>query len=170
MTWRAISSARARSATVGTIPVKETVTSAVPHVLPGAPGRHRRREVLFAAGSAERSYFEWLSKLASGTGNFGSRLDLSDVEHAAIWRLVARVRAILERQHRPQGYNLGVNVGVAAGQTVEHAHLHVIPRYAGDVPEPRGGLRWIIPAKLPIGNSSRDWRGRCEASKASRCC
>jgi len=40
-----------------------------------------------------------------------------------------------------------VNVGPTAGQTVDHAHLHIIPRYAGDVPEPRGGIRWIIPAK-----------------------
>jgi diadenosine tetraphosphate (Ap4A) HIT family hydrolase len=54
---------------------------------------------------------------------------------------------ILVREHRPQGYNLGVNVGVAAGQTIAHAHLHVIPRYAGDVPQPRGGIRWIIPER-----------------------
>jgi diadenosine tetraphosphate (Ap4A) HIT family hydrolase len=74
-------------------------------------------------------------------------LALSEDEHAAIWRLVGQVRAMVGQQHRPHGYNLGVNVGDVAGQTVGHAHLHVIPRYAGDVPEPRGGIRWIIPAK-----------------------
>jgi diadenosine tetraphosphate (Ap4A) HIT family hydrolase len=47
----------------------------------------------------------------------------------------------------PDGYNLGVNVGRAAGQTVMHAHLHVIPRYRGDHPDPRGGVRWIFPKK-----------------------
>jgi diadenosine tetraphosphate (Ap4A) HIT family hydrolase len=74
-------------------------------------------------------------------------LRLTDDEHAAIWRLVASVRALLDGVHRPQAYNLGVNVGATAGQTVDHAYLHIMPRYAGDVPEPRGGIRWIIPAK-----------------------
>ena len=50
------------------------------------------------------------------------------------------------REGEPQGYNVGVNVGVAGGQTVGHVHVHVIPRYAGDVDDPRGGIRWIIPA------------------------
>jgi diadenosine tetraphosphate (Ap4A) HIT family hydrolase len=68
-------------------------------------------------------------------------------EGAAVWRLISPVRDLLEQRFRPDGYNLGVNVGLAAGQTVDHAHVHVIPRYAGDVPEPRGGIRWIIPAK-----------------------
>jgi diadenosine tetraphosphate (Ap4A) HIT family hydrolase len=76
-------------------------------------------------------------------------LALSGDEHAAIWRLVAPVRDIIDRQHRPQGYNVGVNVGAAAGQTVDHAHLHLIPRYIGDVSDPRGGIRWIIPARAP---------------------
>jgi diadenosine tetraphosphate (Ap4A) HIT family hydrolase len=74
-------------------------------------------------------------------------LSLSDNEHAAIWGLAREVRAIIDRDHHPNGYNLGVNVGSVAGQTVDHAHLHIIPRYAGDVPEPRGGIRWIIPSK-----------------------
>jgi diadenosine tetraphosphate (Ap4A) HIT family hydrolase len=74
-------------------------------------------------------------------------LYLSEREHAAMWRLVGEVRAIIDRDHRPQGYNLGVNVGSVAGQTVDHAHLHIIPRYPDDVPEPRGGIRWIIPTR-----------------------
>src|SRR5213594_1841457 len=74
-------------------------------------------------------------------------LRLTANEGLAVWRLLAPVRELLDRQFKPGGYNLGVNVGEIAGQTVDHAHLHVIPRYAGDVPEPRGGVRWIIPAK-----------------------
>ena len=55
----------------------------------------------------------------------------------------------LRRGFPTDALNLGVNIGVAAGQTVAHAHLHVIPRFAGDVTEPRGGVRWIIPARAP---------------------
>lgn len=54
--------------------------------------------------------------------------------------------AILAR-HRPDGFNIGMNLGRAAGQTVDHLHLHVIPRYAGDVEDPRGGVRWVVPAR-----------------------
>lgn len=76
-------------------------------------------------------------------------LALTPEEYAAIWELVARLRPELDRRHRPDGYNVGANVGAAGGQTVDHAHLHFIPRYAGDVSEPRGGIRWIIPARAP---------------------
>jgi diadenosine tetraphosphate (Ap4A) HIT family hydrolase len=74
-------------------------------------------------------------------------LALSEVEQAGVWALVTPVRRAIEKRLRPDGYNLGVNVGDAAGQTIAHAHLHVIPRYAGDVPDPRGGIRWILPQK-----------------------
>jgi diadenosine tetraphosphate (Ap4A) HIT family hydrolase len=47
----------------------------------------------------------------------------------------------------PQGYNIGINDGAAAGQTVPHLHLHLIPRFEGDLPDPRGGVRWVIPEK-----------------------
>ena len=72
---------------------------------------------------------------------------LTPAEQTAMWRLVNTVRARIERELHPDGYNVGVNVGQAAGQTVGHAHIHLIPRYAGDVEDPRGGIRWIIPAK-----------------------
>ena len=68
-------------------------------------------------------------------------------EQAAVWSLVNDVRLRIEAIRAPDGYNLGINVGAAAGQTVDHAHLHVIPRFRGDVADPRGGVRWIIPAK-----------------------
>jgi diadenosine tetraphosphate (Ap4A) HIT family hydrolase len=74
---------------------------------------------------------------------------LTAAEQTAMWRLVNTVRSRIERELHPDGYNLGVNVGQAAGQTVGHAHIHLIPRYAGDVDDPRGGIRWIIPAKAP---------------------
>ena len=61
--------------------------------------------------------------------------------------LVRQVKDILQKQFDPQGFNIGVNCGEAGGQTVFHAHIHVIPRYAGDVSSPRGGIRNIIPGK-----------------------
>ena len=74
-------------------------------------------------------------------------LALTEEEQTAIWALVAPARKNIERDHSPDGYNIGVNIGAAGGQTVPHAHLHVIPRYSGDVQDPRGGIRWIIPSK-----------------------
>jgi diadenosine tetraphosphate (Ap4A) HIT family hydrolase len=74
-------------------------------------------------------------------------LDLTGEEQAGIWALVPAVRLQIEATEVPDGYNIGISVGEAAGQTVSHAHLHVIPRYRADVRDPRGGIRWIIPAK-----------------------
>jgi diadenosine tetraphosphate (Ap4A) HIT family hydrolase len=81
-------------------------------------------------------------------------LALTPEEEAAVWALVPSVRRHIEADRTPDGYNIGINVGEAAGQTVAHAHLHVIPRYHGDVPDPRGGIRWIIPARAAY------WEGR----------
>ncbi len=61
--------------------------------------------------------------------------------------MVNSTKAIIDERHHPDGYNIGVNVGAAAGQTVFHLHLHVIPRFVGDVKDPRGGVRHVIPAK-----------------------
>lgn len=68
-------------------------------------------------------------------------------ERDAMLELVLGTRALLERKHHPDGYNLGINVGEAAGQTIYHVHLHLIPRYTGDVANPRGGVRGVIPAR-----------------------
>ena len=68
-------------------------------------------------------------------------------ERVAMWALADEARELLLRAYRPEGFNLGVNVGEAAGQTVFHVHLHVIPRYRGDVPNPRGGIRAVIPER-----------------------
>ena len=70
---------------------------------------------------------------------------LSPDEQAALWELARIVRERLDRESHPDAYNLGVNVGRDAGQTVFHVHLHVIPRFRGDVPDPRGGVRWVVP-------------------------
>jgi diadenosine tetraphosphate (Ap4A) HIT family hydrolase len=78
-----------------------------------------------------------------------SLFDLPDEELASIWRLVAEVRGKLAMELTPDGFTIGVNDGPAAGQTVLHAHVHVIPRRAGDVADPRGGVSWVVPAKAP---------------------
>src|SRR4051794_37400805 len=72
-----------------------------------------------------------------------SLFDLAVEEQAALWRWVALVRAGLFDGLNPDGFNVGVNDGVAAGQTVMPAHVHVIPRRSGDVADPRGGVRWV---------------------------
>jgi len=74
-------------------------------------------------------------------------LALATSTQSAIFSLISKVREVIEKEMCPHGYNLGVNVGKAAGQTISHAHFHVIPRYEGDVPNPKGGIRWIIPDK-----------------------
>jgi diadenosine tetraphosphate (Ap4A) HIT family hydrolase len=69
-------------------------------------------------------------------------------ERQAIFDLVDEVKRLLDaRTPSPDGYNIGINSGVAAGQTVMHLHVHVIPRYQGDVPDPTGGVRHVIPGK-----------------------
>ena len=73
--------------------------------------------------------------------------DATDAEQAALLALVREAKALLDEQFRPDGYNVGVNVRAAAGQTAMHLHVHVIPRYAGDVDDPRGGVRGAIPER-----------------------
>ena len=68
-------------------------------------------------------------------------------EKNAVTALVTECRELLEREFSPGGYNIGFNVGAIAGQTVMHCHCHVIPRYPGDVVDPRGGLRGVVPWK-----------------------
>ena len=73
--------------------------------------------------------------------------ELGPEEQAALWALVPVVRDAIMSSLQPAGFNIGVNVGTAAGQTVDHAHVHVIPRYLGDVPDPRGGVRLVLPER-----------------------
>lgn len=73
--------------------------------------------------------------------------DLSSKEQFACWLLVSKVKAIVDKVFHPSGYNVGLNINQTAGQTVEHCHIHIIPRYEGDVQNPRGGVRGVIPHK-----------------------
>jgi diadenosine tetraphosphate (Ap4A) HIT family hydrolase len=76
-----------------------------------------------------------------------SFFETTEEERLAMMKLLDEARTLLDREHRPDGYNIGVNSGAAAGQTVMHVHMHLIPRYAGDRPDPRGGVRWVLPEK-----------------------
>ena len=76
-----------------------------------------------------------------------SFFELSDDDLADVLSALRAAKSALDAELRPDGYNVGVNVGAAAGQTVMHAHVHVIPRFAGDTADPRGGVRHCIPGK-----------------------
>lgn len=76
-----------------------------------------------------------------------SIFELDPVPLAAVWDLVQEVRRDLSQQYDCHDFNIGVNDGRLAGQTVAHAHVHVIPRRPADVEDPRGGVRWVIPAR-----------------------
>lgn len=73
--------------------------------------------------------------------------DLSLHIKTACWMVVDRVKMLLGEQFDPNGFNIGINVGTAAGQTIPHAHIHIIPRFSGDVENPTGGVRSVIPGK-----------------------
>ena len=74
-------------------------------------------------------------------------LGLTREESAALWELAMDVAAQVRAESGADGLTVGVNVGEAAGQTVAHVHLHIVPRHVGDVPDPRGGIRWVIPER-----------------------
>ncbi|MDZ7813951.1 MAG: HIT family protein [Ideonella sp.] len=77
----------------------------------------------------------------------GSFFELKADERQGLMALLDQAHEELDSSHAPQGYNVGINDGSAAGQTVPHLHIHLIPRYFGDLADPRGGVRWVIPAK-----------------------
>ena len=76
-----------------------------------------------------------------------SWFEATSEEQRSLLDAIEVTKLAIEKKHRPDGYNIGINVSAAAGQTVFHLHVHVIPRYLGDVPDPRGGVRHVIPAK-----------------------
>lgn len=75
--------------------------------------------------------------------------DATDEEIMAIHELIKKGKELLDREYSPDGYNIGVNVGEYGGQTVMHLHVHLIPRYKGDIDDPRGGIRKAIPNLVP---------------------
>lgn len=76
-----------------------------------------------------------------------SFFDLTKDEQQDMLKLADSVKSIVDEKYHPDGYNVGVNVGEAAGQSIFHVHMHLIPRYKGDVSNPRGGVRGVIPSK-----------------------
>lgn len=85
--------------------------------------------------------------------------DLEVEELHALWAVAWQAASELTRRYGPDGVNIGLNDGPAAGQTVPHVHVHVIPRYAGDVRDPRGGVRWVLPQTAPY------WQRRSHTGK-----
>lgn len=77
--------------------------------------------------------------------HYATYFDVPPVTRQAMDALVFAAKDLLDTHYAPAGYNIGINSGAAAGQTVMHAHIHVIPRYIGDVRDPRGGIRKMLP-------------------------
>lgn len=73
--------------------------------------------------------------------------DLTEFEKLSLHMAIDKVKKILDEKYSPNGYNIGINCGTTAGQTIPHCHVHIIPRYKGDVENPRGGVRGVIPHK-----------------------
>lgn len=84
----------------------------------------------------------------------GSFFELGEEEVQAMMGLLKKAKANLDKEFNPDSYNIGVNDGPQAGQTVPHVHMHLIPRYEGDVKDPRGGVRWLIPKKADYWSDS----------------
>jgi len=77
----------------------------------------------------------------------GSYFELSQAERQAMNELLDRAYSDLNERLRPDAYTIGINDGPAAGQSIPHVHIHLIPRYRGDRDNPRGGVRWVLPDK-----------------------
>ena len=82
-----------------------------------------------------------------------SFFDCTAEERQAMLELLDEAKAVLDKAHAPDGYNIGLNNGAAAGQTVMHVHMHLIPRYQNDTTDPRGGVRWIFPDRAKYWKS-----------------
>lgn len=84
----------------------------------------------------------------------GSFFEATAEERPALLALLDEAKRGLDAEFAPASYNIGINDGPAAGQTIPHLHIHLIPRYVGDCVDPRGGVRWIVPGKADY------WSGR----------
>ncbi|MGQ2382842.1 HIT family protein [Lactiplantibacillus plantarum] len=81
--------------------------------------------------------------------HYTTYFDVPTATRNAMLALLTQAKAYLDAHNHPDGYNIGINVDPAAGQTVMHCHLHLIPRYQGDVPDPAGGIRKMLPDGVP---------------------
>jgi len=88
------------------------------------------------------------------TRHVPSFFETTFVERMAMLELVDQAKQQVQLEFGPAGYNIGINDGAAAGQTIGHLHIHLMPRYLGDRPDPRGGVRWVMPEKADY------WTGR----------
>jgi len=88
--------------------------------------------------------------------HIASFFELTAEERADLLTLLDQARVGLDTEFHPDAYNIGINDGPAAGQTIGHLHIHLIPRYAGDQPDPRGGVRWIFPDKADYWTARAD--------------
>jgi diadenosine tetraphosphate (Ap4A) HIT family hydrolase len=79
--------------------------------------------------------------------HFPTLFEASEAEQIALLRALSQAKNILDALHHPDGYNIGINQGLAGGQSVPHLHIHLIPRYLGDKADPKGGVRWVLPEK-----------------------
>lgn len=85
--------------------------------------------------------------LAIPKRHVGSWFDATPDERNDLMALLDEAKRLMDAAHAPAAYNIGINDGPAAGQTIAHLHVHLIPRYSGDVADPRGGVRWLIPER-----------------------
>ncbi|MBT8555879.1 HIT family protein [Polynucleobacter sp. MWH-Creno-3A4] len=76
-----------------------------------------------------------------------SWFETTNEESQGLLKLLSLAKEMLDDELNPDGYNIGINDGPTAGQTVPHLHIHLIPRYQNDQEDPRGGVRWVIPSK-----------------------
>ena len=84
-----------------------------------------------------------------------SFFDLTQDERGNMFALLDVIKTQLSTEYNPSGFNIGINDGLAAGQTIMHVHLHLIPRFKNDVEDPRGGIRWVIPSKARYWEDGR---------------
>ena len=78
---------------------------------------------------------------------YANYFDSTADEMRGLNELIVRTKCLLDEKYQPHGYNIGINCGQHAGQTIPHLHIHLIPRYQGDVEDPNGGVRGVIPSK-----------------------
>ena len=90
----------------------------------------------------------------------GSWFEATAEEQAELLSMVDVAKQTVEQTHRPNGFNIGISIGEAAGQTVPHLHVHLIPRFVGDVEDPRGGVRYVVPSKANYLATSFDAAGQ----------